>query len=332
MKFIILSDQNKRAQAVYPEHIREQIAQRGELAPGVISSHGLEGKRAELEDCEVIFSTWGMPKLSSEQIKRLFPNLKAVLYAAGTVQGFAAEFIDCSVHVCSAWRANAVPVAEYTFSQIILAQKGFFQSSRLVKKNQAAAYLHHKNHTGNYGAKIGVIGVGAIGSLLCEMLKQINCTVYAYDPFLSAQRAAQLGVELTDLKTIFSQCDVITNHLANKAELKGLFNYDMFKLMKPYSTFINTGRGDQVEESDLARAMREDRTRTAVLDVTRTDIITAANPMTRCRNVFQTPHIAGSAGQEVWRMSEYMIAELDRLLAGEPLVHEVTREMLELMA
>ena len=168
--------------------------------------------------------------------------------------------------------------------------------------------------------------------MVCEMLKTLDCEVYVYDPFLSDERADELNVTKTELSVIFQTCDVISNHLANKKELKGIYNYSLFGLMKPYATFINTGRGDQVVEKDLARAMREKRTRTALIDVTSSDIITFASPLTRQRNIIQTPHIAGSGGHEVWRMSEYMLEELDRLTAGEPLKHEVTPQMLATMA
>lgn len=332
MKFVLMTNQKFQAARVYSEDIKQRIRERGELPDFIVGKGDLKKREDYLRDVEIIFSTWGMPSLSEDEIKRYFPKLKAVLYAAGTVQKFASDFLEQGVKVSSAWKANAVPVAEFTFAQIILAQKGYFQASAKVKKNQAAAYLHHYRQPGNYKTKIGIIGAGAIGSLVCEKLKTLECEVYVYDPFLSEERAKELGVSLADLETVFSSCDVISNHLANKKELTGVLNYSLFSKMKPRATFINTGRGDQVVEKDLARAMREERSRTALLDVTSSDIITRANPMTRQKNIIQSPHIAGSSGHEVWRMAEYMIEEYDRLKNGEPLKHEVTINMLATMA
>ena len=82
-------------------------------------------------DTEYIFSTWGMPRLSETEIKEYLPSLKCVFYAAGSVQSFAAPFLNCNIRVFSAWAANAIPVAEYTVAQIILANKGFFRCSVL---------------------------------------------------------------------------------------------------------------------------------------------------------------------------------------------------------
>ncbi len=71
-----------------------------------------------------------MPALAEEEIARFFPKLKAVFYAAGTVQGFARPFLNRGIRIFSAWGANAVPVAEFTVSQILLANKGFFSGPR----------------------------------------------------------------------------------------------------------------------------------------------------------------------------------------------------------
>lgn len=332
MKFILMTNQKFQANRVYSEEIKLKLKERGSLAEFIVGKGDLDKRKSLLRETDIIFATWGMPHLSKEEISEYFPKLRAVLYAAGTVQSFAGEFLESGIKVSSAWRANAIPVAEFTFAQIVLALKGYFQAAAMVKKNEPAAYLHHYRHKGNYKSKIGIIGAGAIGSLVCEKLKALECEVLVYDPFLSDNRAKELNVMLCDLETIFSSCDVITNHLANKKELIGIFDYSLFSKMKPYATFINTGRGDQVVEKDLARAMREKSSRTALLDVTKTDIITYANPMTRQKNVFQTPHIAGSSGQEVWRMAEFMIQEYDRLVSGEPLLHEVTPDMLSTMA
>ena len=95
------------------------------------------GDHAEFAGVEFIFSTWGMPRFSAEEIRRYFPDLRAVFYAAGSVQGFARPFLDCGVRVFSAWAANAIPVAAYTVAQILLAAKGFFPAWRIMKSGDA---------------------------------------------------------------------------------------------------------------------------------------------------------------------------------------------------
>ena len=189
-----------------------------------------------------------------------------------------------------------------------------------------------QRHPGNYRLQVGIVGVGSIGSLVCERLKTIDCEALAYDPYLSEERARARGVRLVSLPELFSSCDVISNHLANKEELAGIFHYELFSRMKPNATFINTGRGRQVVEKDLARALREEPGRAALLDVLTKEPYAPWNPLMRRKNAFLTPHIAGSMGREVWRMAEYMIEEFGRWSAGGQTHYGVTLQMLETMA
>lgn len=274
-----------------------------------------------------------MPAFSEEEIRACFPKLECVFYAAGTVQMFARPFLACGVRVFSAWAANAVPVAEYTVAQIVLANKGFYQNQLWYKRgDHKRADAHFHGHTGNYRMKVGLIGAGMIGSMVAERMKTYSAEVMVFDPFLSAERAEQLGVEIVSLERLFAECDVISNHLANNAQTKNMLHYGLFSRMKPYATFLNTGRGAQVVEADLARILTERPDCTAVLDVTVEEPLPMENPLRACENCFITTHIAGSAEHEVWRMAEYMLDELHRYESGEPTRYGVTMKMLETMA
>jgi phosphoglycerate dehydrogenase-like enzyme len=189
----------------------------------------------------------------------------------------------------------------------------------------------HSN-PGNYKVKIGLFGLGAIGSMVAEKLKDIDGTVYAYDPFVKAEKAESLGVKLADPETIFRECDVISNHLANKPELKNFFNEKLFKLMKKNATFINTGRGAQVKESALAHALLFCPRRTAVIDVLKNEVFVRLSPLWWCPNAILTAHIAGSTGNEVVRMGDYMLTALDNYLVNKGSPYEVTLEKLKTIA
>ncbi len=284
-------------------------------------------------DADYLFSTWGMPAFSPDEIRASFPHLRAVFYGAGSVKGFAESFLDCGVRIFSAWGANAVPVAEYTVAQIILANKGFFPAARAASTgDRANALAAFRAAPGNYGCSVGLIGAGMIGSLVAEMLKAYHLHVKVYDPFLTPERAANLGVELCPLDELFATCQTISNHLANVPATVGMLNYALFSRMGEHATFINTGRGAQVVEADLARALTEHPGRTALLDVTDPEPPAADSPLYTLPNVLLTPHIAGSAGDEVTRMGEYMLDEF-RLFAADALLrYEVTKSMLVTMA
>ena len=282
---------------------------------------------------EFIFSTWGMPTFTEEEIKNCLPSLKAVFYGAGTVQDFARPFLNCGIKVFSAWAANAVPVAEYTVAQIILANKGFFSSSRISKTgNHKAAAENFHSYPGNYNVKIGIIGAGMIGKLVINMLKNYNLEVLVFDPFLPDEKADELKVKKASLETIFRECQVVSNHLANNEQTKGMLDGKLFETMLPYSTFINTGRGAQVVETDLITVLKERPDMTALLDVTFPEPPEHDSEFYTLPNCILTPHIAGSAGNEVLRMGEYMKEEYKKFIQNEPCKYEVTLEMLKTMA
>ena len=331
MKIALFGTNQIQFAKVYTPEVLEKLGSYGELSQK-INQKNLEENAEFLRDCEIAFSTWGMPRFSKEEIEKYMPKLKAVFYSAGTVQYFAGPFLESGIKVFSAFAANAVPVAEYTFAQISLAAKGYFQAAKYYRFLPARSLVFANSATGNFGCKVGLVGLGAIGKMVAERLKALDVEVFACDPFIPEETAKELGVTLVDMETIFSECDIISNHLANKPELENIFNRKLFKKMKKRSTFINTGRGAQVAEYQLALSLLMHPSRTFVADVIKNESFPYICPLFWCPNAVLTPHIAGSTGKEPQRMAYYMMEEMERLLAGEPTKYEVTLESLKRMA
>ena len=332
-KSVFICDKPNKFKSVFSEELVSRLSGACELDTAVYTRDDVLASPEKFCDTQIIFSTWGMPAFSEEEIRATFPRLECVFYAAGTVQAFARPFLACGVHVFSAWAANAVPVAEYTVSQILLANKGFFTHTYLMNQKQIKeSRALNSIYPGNYDVKLGLIGCGMIGSMVAEMLKNYKLEVLVFDPFLSASRAEVLGVRVTSLDEIFSTCQTVSNHLANNAQTKSMLNYGHFSKMPPYATFLNTGRGAQVVEDDLVRALTERLDLTAVLDVTYPEPAPLEHAFYSLPNCFLTPHIAGSLGNEVHRMAEYMYEEFIRYVGGAPNKYEVTEKMLETMA
>ena len=291
----------------------------------------------DLKDISFVFSTWGMCELNETEIVRFLPKVEAVFYAAGSVQRFARPFLKKGIRVFSAWGANGAAVAEFTLAQIILAGKGYFNlihTPGLPKEKEWYLRKREVSYTGNYDNTIGIIGAGMIGRLVIEKIHQVleHTRILVFDPFMSQEKADMLGVELCDLKKLFSESDVISNHLANNAQTVGILNGQLFDCMKPWAVFINTGRGAQVVEADLIQALKNVPSRAALLDVTFPEPASEDSELYQMKNVFLSPHIAGSLGNEVRRMGEYMLDEYSRYANGLSLRYEVTIEMLETMA
>lgn len=333
MKSIFLCENLTCPLEVYSEETIKFLEENAELDRTVYNKAALEQNPEKFKDTEFIFTSWSMTQLSREEIKALLPSLKAVFYAAGTVQYFARPFLNCGVKVFSAWAANAVPVAEYTVAQIILANKGFYRASAVMGKGEVQRARDISNsYNGNFGENIGIIGAGMIGKLVIEMLKNYKLNVFVFDPFLPDEKAEELGVKKCSLEELFASCRVVSNHLANNEQTKGMLNSKLFEALLPNATFINTGRGAQVVEDDLVSVLEKRSDITAILDVTDPEPPVAGHKFYSLPNCILTPHIAGSKGKEVNRMAEYMAEEYIKFTNNQPSSYNVTLEMLETMA
>jgi phosphoglycerate dehydrogenase-like enzyme len=309
---------------------KERIQAELDLYPEIVSFQNFDQHLDALQDLEYIFSTWGMVPLVEEQIARL-PALKAVFYAAGSVQYFARPFLNRGVQVVSAWGANAVPVAEFVISQIILSAKGFFRAERICRTAQGRSqFVNH--YPGLFDTTVALLGAGMVGTRVIELLKPFAVEVLVFDPFLSAARAAQLGVKLVSLEEAFRSGFIVSNHLANLPETRGMLTPALFESMQPHATFINTGRGATVDEPGMLEVLARRTDLTALLDVTEPEPPLPDSPIYRLENVLLSPHIAGSIDREVLRQADYMLEEYQRLRSGLTLRYAVSLEMLKTMA
>lgn len=332
MRSMLIGDPNSISR-VYSEETLKLLTAEAALEPQVVTHAMLKKGSVATDDVECLFSTWGMPSLSEEEIARYFPNLRAFFYAAGSVKGFAAPFLAHGVKISSAYAANAIPVAEYTVSQILLATKGFFRSSALYSRGEIAeARRVAAAYPGNFSVRVGLIGAGMVGRAVCKLLKPYSIDLLVYDPYLSDDAARTLGVQKATLEEIFSTCTVVSNHVPNIPSTRRMFDYRLFSLMQANATFINTGRGAQVVEDDLCRILSERSDLVALLDVTEPEPPHADSPLFTLPGAILTPHIAGSSGNETFRMGEYMLEEYRRYAAGLPLEYEITAEMLPTLA
>lgn len=321
--------------SVYPKHVIRKLKTMVDLAPEVIRGNELHRYAAALRETELIFSTWGMPNLSEDEIEEHFPVLKGVFYGAGSVQDFARPFLRRGVAVFSAWAANAVPVIEFTSSLIQLSLKGFLPVCRMTHRNWLDARELASRYPGAYtGVSVGLIGAGMIGRGVMERLRILDVEVLVYDPYCRVSEVESAGAKKTDdLKELFAKSQVVSNHTANLPSTKELLRYEHFAAMPPYGTFVNTGRNSQVHIPGLMKALGERPDLTVFLDVTDPDEPPSPdNPLLGCDSVYLTPHIAGSMALERGRPGAYMAEECERWLAGRPVYWQVTPQMLDTMA
>jgi phosphoglycerate dehydrogenase-like enzyme len=270
-----------------------------------------------LRDIDLLFTGWGGPHLD-EAFLQAAPNLQAVFYGGGTVYPIVTpEFWERSIPITSAASANAVPVAEYTLSQILFCLKGGWHNALSIKR--AGKYPTRQHFSGNYGSTVGLISLGLIGQRVCELLQNFDLNVIAYDPFVDPELARKFNVELCALDEIFRRADVVSLHTPWLPETEGMITGEHFASMKSNAAFINTARGAVVRESEMIAILEQRPDLIAVLDVTYPEPPVAGSPLYTLPNVVLTPHIAGALGPETRRLGETMLEELRRYLRGEAL-------------
>lgn len=321
-----IGDAPAQLERVYDAAARARLAGLTALKPGVLSGAGLAGAA----DADYLFSTWGMPALDGAAWRRL-PRLKAVFYAAGSVQGFARPLLAGGVRVFSAWEANAAPVAQYCLAQILLAGKGFLARSRALHGAGPAAWAPGAVR-GNRSGSVALLGAGKVAQALIGLMKPFHLKVLVYDPFLTPDQAGRLGVEKVTWAQAFSRAQVLSNHLPDLAETRGSIDAPSLASLPPGACFINTGRGASVDEAGLWRVLAQRPDLTAVLDVCASEPPEADSPAYRLPNVFLSPHLAGSLGDELPALAHAMIDELEALLQGRAPRAEVTLEQLSRLA
>lgn len=322
---------------IFFEHIygadeRRDIAQLTHMLEPRLTTQTWQDHPLVCAKAEIIFSGWGMPLVTSRFLE-LFPKLHTIFYAAGSIKGFATnELWERGITVTCSNTANAIPVCEYTIAQIILATKHVWRLAHQTRINRTYNFITDSDIPGMYGSVIGLISLGSIGRMVAERLRQFQVKVIAYDPFVTQEEAAAAGVQLCSLDEVFQLADVVSCHTPWLKETEAMLTRRHFHSMKANATFINTARGAVVDEPALIATLVERPDLCAVLDITYPEPAVSDSPLYTLPNVLLTPHIAGSIGQERYRLGRTMVDELQRYLQGKPLQYKVHREQIVTMA
>jgi D-3-phosphoglycerate dehydrogenase / 2-oxoglutarate reductase len=166
------------------------------------------------------------------------------------------------------------------------------------------------------GKTLGIVGLGRIGQLVAARAAGFGMRLVAFDPFVSADRARQMQVEMLPLDQLVAESDFLTVHLPKTKETNGLINRELLLKAKPSLRVINVARGGIVHEADLAQCVQESVIAGAALDVFSTEPITES-PLFGLDNIVVTPHL-GASTREAQDKAGDTIAEMVQLaLAGQ---------------
>ena len=218
------------------------------------------------------------------------------------------------VMVVNAPQSNIISAAEHTMALLMAVARNVPQAHAALK---AGRWERARWEGVELADKtLGIVGLGRIGKLVAERAAGFGMRLVAYDPFVSAERARQMRVEMLSLEQVVEQSDFVTIHLPKTKETKGIINAGLLKRAKPSLRVINVARGGIVDEADLADAVSSGRIAGAALDVFDVEPCTES-PLFALDNVVVTPHL-GASTREAQDKAGDTIADMVLLaLAGD---------------
>ena len=233
-------------------------------------------------------------------------NLKIIARTGGGVDNVdVAAATEIGVIVTANAGVNTISVVEHALTLILALSKQIPLMDRSVRSGEYS--IRYRNLPRDLcGKTLGLMGYGRIGSSLAKACRQtFQMKVLAYDPFLSksVQRAAGKGVTFVDLKTLFSESDIVSVHIPLTEETRHAVGEKEIAMMKPDALLINTSRGPVVDETALIKALQKNKIGGAGLDVLDRDPPPADNKLLGLDNVILTPHTAALTRECVIRMA-----------------------------
>lgn len=294
------------------------------VAPTAVD-HARADVRRMLGEAEVVMTGTGTARLSDDVLAAA-PHLRLIVHAAGSVRPIADEGVyDRGILVSSQAPTNALPVAEYTLAMLLLELKG----TRAIESTYRAARSEVDvdellRLRGVYGRRVGIVSASSIGRRVIELLRPFDIDVAVYDPYLTDDEAARLGVTRTTLEELLSGSDIVSLHAPLLPQTTGMIGAAELSLLRDGAVLVNTARGALVDQAALIRELSTGRFR-AVIDVTDPEVPDPDSPLWSLPNVVLTPHVAGSRGLELRRIGDRAVDEVERFARGESLGFEVSR-------
>ena len=275
-------------------------ADRSELLPAMADVDAILIRSATKVDAEALAAA---PRL--QVVARAGVGLDNVDVRAATQSG---------VMVVNAPTSNIVSAAELAIALLLAAARHLSPAHASLRQGE----WKRSKFTGIelYEKTLGIVGLGRIGVLVAQRLAAFGMDVIAYDPYVQAGRAAQMGVRLVDLDTLLEESDFISVHLPRTPETVGLIGTDQLARVKPCLVLVNAARGGIVDEQALYAALKEGRVAAAGVDVYAHEPC-LDSPLFELENVVATPHL-GASTDEAQEKAGIAVARSVRLaLSGE---------------
>jgi D-3-phosphoglycerate dehydrogenase len=278
--------------------------------------------------------------LSPEELTQIIPEYDALMIRSGTrvttevieagtqlkIIGRAGVGVD-NVDVPAATRrgilvvnspeGNTVAAAEHAVAMMLSLSRYVPDANQSVK----AGKWDRKSFTGVevYKKTLGIVGLGKIGSHVASIARAMGMRLLAFDPYLSMERAEQLGCQLVEMDFLLQESDYITLHMPKTSETYHLINAAAFDKMKPTARIVNCARGGIIDEEALVEALKQGKIAGAALDVYEQEPLqTDSGLRSLGKEIILTPHLGASTEEAQVNVAIDVAEQIRDVLLGLP--------------
>jgi phosphoglycerate dehydrogenase-like enzyme len=328
---ITLETTHDRYEDIFQADITDDLRARADV---VLNKTGRAFTTQELAqrcaDADAIITTWGAPHIDMSVVS-VAPKLKIIAHAAGTVKGLIApEVWDAGITVTNAASAIATYVGEFA----LLATLALLRT--LPKHTYGAPRDYWDEAPCDawetlIGKTVGLIGLGNTARAFIKCLAPFDCKLIAYDPYVSSEKAAEMGVELVSLESLLSTAKVVSLHAAVTNETIRMLDSHRLGFIKDGAVLVNTARGALIDHDALADELERGRFK-AALDVTDPEPLPQDHRLRALPNCLLTPHTAGPTKDGRRDLFRCVVDDLKLFWGGQAPRNLVTKQMLATMA
>ena len=314
MPKIVYPDAGENLEAELSEASRQQLDALGGLKVHYGRPESHEAYLRRIGDAQAILLGWDLPA----EVMQAAPALELVVF---TGIG-AAKFVDLpraaenGITVCNCPGYSDNTVAEHALALLLAAARHVPRLDadlRTGRWNQSSMGMELR------GRRLGIVGFGGIGRRFAALARAIGMEVVAWTRNPDPERARAAGVEFVPLDRLLAECDAVSLHLAGRPDTEGMIDAAAIARMKPGALFVNTARGELVDETALVDALRSGRLRAAGIDVYREEPLPASHPFLGLDNVVLSPHVAYNTPEAAVALHDIAVECLVRYFAGDPI-------------
>jgi phosphoglycerate dehydrogenase-like enzyme len=220
---------------------------------------------------------------------------------------------------------NAASTVELTIGLMIAATRRIPFGDAEVRAGRWSQFVGRELA----GRRLGIVGLGRIGSRVAQIAQAIGMEVLAWSPNITPERAAAAGVTSLPLDDLIGEVDVLSIHLQLTPMSRGLINRERLARLKPSALLVNTARGPIVDEEALVEMLQDGRLWGAALDVFGQEPLPPNHPLFSLPNVVLTPHVGWVAEDSYESFFEGIVENVEAYLDGRPIPRMVNPEALE---